>query len=388
VECLKNPSLTGAVAVCGDPEKRHGVVLAKNEEAKKYSVKTGDTVIEAKRKCPSITFVKTSFADYEIYSKKVFAIYERFTDMVEPFGSDECWLDCTNSTALFGNGEQIANILRQTIKKEIGLTISVGVSFNKIFAKLGSDLKKPDATTVITRENFKSKIWKLPASSMLMVGRKTGEKLSKLGINTIGDLAQTDEDFLKSVFGINGVKMRQAAAGENTDEVRKSYIPHQNKSFGHGMTTLKDLTTIKDAETVIGYLAERIALRLSKAGVRGYGISLSIRFSDLTHKSKHTKLSTAIFSSMEITSNSMILLKDIWDLKPLRSLTVSIFDITQQEQLSMFDNESHIKNEKLELALEHIRQKYGRDKIKIANLIETEYIYDKNDAEDFLPFKR
>lgn len=388
VECLKDPSLKGPVAVCGDPKLRHGVVLAKNEEAKKFSIKTGDTVLEALRKCPDLTLVKTSFDDYERYSKIVFSIYERFTDRVEPFGSDECWLDCTGSTSLFGDGETIANTIRQTVRDEVGLTVSVGVSFNKIFAKLGSDIKKPDATTIISRQNFKDIVWPLPASSMLMVGRRTEAKLKKLGIYTIGNLATADEDFLRGVFGVNGVKMRRAAAGEDTEEVRYSYIEHKNKSIGHGMTTLKDVCTLTDAETVICYLAERIAKRLSAAKVRGNGIALGIRFFDLTKISKHTQISPPVFSATEITKTCMKILKEIWNLKPIRSITISVFDLTSNQQLSIFDYENHEKSEKLELALEHIREKHGRDKIKIANLVETDFIYDKNDGEDFLPFKR
>jgi len=388
VECLKNPHLKGPVAVSGDPQKRHGVILAKNEEAKKFSIKTGDTVLEALRKCPSLTLVKTNFEDYDKYSKMVFRIYERFTDKVEPFGADECWLDCTHSTMLFGDGEKIANTIRDTVKKEIGLTLSVGVSFTKTFAKLGSDLKKPDATTVISRQNYKQIAWPLPASNMLMVGKKTEQKLKKLGIFTIGELATADEDFLHSVFGINGVKIKLAALGEDNDEVRKSFIERENKSYGHGMTTLKDVCDIDSAKAVILYLAEKVAKRLSEAGVKGKGISLGIRFNDLTRASKHTKLNTAVFSAVEIAESCFQILPKIWNKKPIRSFTVSVFDVSHNQQISFFDGESHQKNENLELALEKIRKKYGKDKIRIANIVESDFIYDKNDSEDFLPFKR
>ena len=174
VSVLFNPTLKNMpVAVCGNKENRHGIVLAKNELAKSYGVKTAEAIFEAKSKCPDLIIVPPIYEKYEEYSKKVFEIYQRYTDMVEPFGIDECWLDVTGSTVLFGSGEEIANKIRKTVKKELGLTISVGVSFNKVFAKLGSDMKKPDAVTVISRENFKEKVWPLPVSDLLFVGAKT-----------------------------------------------------------------------------------------------------------------------------------------------------------------------------------------------------------------------
>ena len=197
VECRVNPSIADKpVAVAGSPEKRHGVVLAKNEIAKKLGVKTGDTVSEASAKAPGIVFVPPRFDVYDKVSKRMFGICNRYSYCVEPFGPDECWLDCTETVGLFGDGKKIADALRADIKNELGITASAGVSFTKLFAKLGSDMKKPDATTVITRENFREKVWPLAVGDLCGVGGRTEDKLHKLNIYTIGDLARADERVL------------------------------------------------------------------------------------------------------------------------------------------------------------------------------------------------
>lgn len=204
VECLYNPALRGKpVAVGGDVEARHGIILAKNYEAKKYGVQTGEALWQAKQKCPGLTIVPPSFEKYLRFSRLAREIYGCYTDRIESFGLDECWLDLTGSERLFGGGKAVADKLRERIKFELGVTISVGVSHNKIFAKLGSDMKKPDATTVITRENYKDVVWPLPVSDLLFVGPATTRKLARYGIHTIGQLAQAD-----------GRRMAGAAAGQ------------------------------------------------------------------------------------------------------------------------------------------------------------------------------
>ena len=202
VEAAINPELkTVPMAVCGSEENRHGIVLAKNELAKSYGIITTDTVYTARRKCPGLVIVKPHYEEYADYSRRINAIYREYTDIVEPFGIDESWLDVTSSTRLFGNGEQIAECIRQRIKKEIGVTVSIGVSFNKPFAKLGSDYKKPDAITVISRENFKTIVYPLPVGDLLFVGSKTASELNKIGVRTIGELAELEFEFLLSRFG-------------------------------------------------------------------------------------------------------------------------------------------------------------------------------------------
>ncbi|MEG2454505.1 MAG: DNA polymerase IV, partial [Clostridia bacterium] len=272
VECVLNPELQGKpVAVCGDPKKRHGIVLAKSQSAKKFGVKTGDAVWQAIKKCPNLIVVAPHHEEYVRYSEIVFKIYTTITDRVESFGIDECWLDVTESIKMFGSGEKIADMLRERVKKETGLTISVGVSFTKIFAKLGSDYKKPDATTVITRENYKQLVWPLPILELLMIGKSSAERLKKLNINTIGDLAKTDRTLLNRHFGIVADKMIDNASGIEREEVKLYYDNHIPKSVGHGTTTSKDITNVDSAKVVIYALSEMVATRLRKYGLLAGG---------------------------------------------------------------------------------------------------------------------
>ncbi len=216
VECMLDPALKKyPIAVCGSVEERHGIVLAKNYKAKAFDVKTGDAVWQAKQKCKDLVVVPPHYEEYIKYSKLARSVYERYTDQVEPYGMDECWLDISGTESLFGSPEKVANEIRETMKFELGLTISVGVSFNKIFAKLGSDMKKPDAVTVIPKDTFKEKIWGLPAADLLGVGRATQRVLDSYCIRTIGDLANTDPEFLRRRLGKNGVVLWNYANGND-----------------------------------------------------------------------------------------------------------------------------------------------------------------------------
>ena len=220
VECVLNPNIsTLPVAVGGDAIERHGIILAKNYVAKSFGVSTGDTINDAKMKCKNIVIVKPHYMEYQKYSTLAKNIYKKFTDKVETFGMDECWLDVTDSVKLFGSIEEVADKIRYKIKNELGLTISVGASFNKIFAKLGSDMKKPDATTVISRENYKNKVWPLPIEDLMGVGRNTKKILHKYFINTIGDLAKEDCKTLERLFGKNGITLYEYANGLYNDEL-------------------------------------------------------------------------------------------------------------------------------------------------------------------------
>lgn len=394
VECMLKPELKLVpLAVAGDANSRHGIILAKNELAKKLGVTTGETIWQAKLKAPNLVLAEPHFDLYTKYSNLAFEVYTRFTSQVEPFGADECWLDVTNSTMLFGSGEQMANNIRKIIFNELGLTVSVGVSFNKVFAKMGSDLKKPDATSVITRQNFKELLYNMPASELFMVGAKTAEKLYKLNIRTIGDIAASNEAFLNEHFGINGVKMLESARGENRDEVRLSHESRIEKSIGHGLTTRHDINSYADAETLIFYLAERVGARMRKRLMRANGISLDIKNNNLEHISRQKKLLAATYTSTDIAASAIELLHANYDFKiPIRALTVSVFDLVPTDsgnQITMFDNKKALRNESLEKTLDNIKAKYGSSAISRANLlISSDFIYDKSDSEDFLPFKR
>ncbi|MCH5165683.1 MAG: DNA polymerase IV [Clostridiales bacterium] len=379
------------LAVCGNPELRHGVVLAKNEIAKKLGVKTGDVIWQAKQKAPGLIIVPPHFDLYMAYSKQMFKLYNDYTDMVEPFGADECWLDVTGSQKLFGDGITIADKIRERVKKESGLTCSVGVSFNKVFAKLGSDLKKPDATTVIDRNNFKRLIWGLDANEMLSVGRRTYDRLLKLNIKTIGDLARADEQMLKSNFGIIGSKMKAYANGEDNEPVREAVLSREVKSIGHGMTAVRDIENISDARDLIYYLSEKVAVRMRKAGYRGSLVSVGMRDNTLFSIVRQRPLMMPTYSSTEIAECALSVFSDNWNGDPMRTLTVAVSKLEkfdEPRQLSFLtDSVRNDKLEKLDEAIDKITNKYG-NVLHRASLIGKDFIYDKTDAEDFLPFQR
>lgn len=393
VECALNPELRDVpLAVAGNPERRHGVVLAKNAIAKKAGVKTGDVIWEAEAKCPGLKIVPPHFDLYTRYSNRIFELYTRFTSQVEPFGPDECWLDCTGSTRLFGDGEEIAKRILAEVKKETFLTVSVGVSFSKPLAKLCSDAAEPDGYFTATRDDYREKLWKRDVGDLMMVGRKTVPTLNRLNIHTIGDLALADEKLLSSVLGVNGVKLKHAALGDDGEPVREYDKRRKTESVGHGMTAVKDLLDPEDVRAVIYYLSEKIAARMIKYGVKGSGVHVDLRSFELRHASKQMKLSRPTLSSADIADAAFTMAMSLQreHAVPLRTISVSVFDLSPSDgavQLSMFD-EKQVKRESLEKAIDGIKRKYGRDTIKRANLIARDFIYDKDDDEDFLPFKR
>ena len=232
VELLSHPELrTVPMAVCGDPASRHGIILAKNEPAKKYGVQTAETIWQAKKKCPDLVLLPPHHDLYRQYSRQVNAIYDTYTDLVEPFGIDESWLDITHTLHLLGGDAQaVANQLRERIKRELGLTLSVGVSFNKVFAKLGSDYKKPDATTVISRENWRELLWPLPVGAMLYVGGAAQKLLHQYGVDTLGQLAACKPTMLETLMGKMGPQLQACANGQDQDPVRSRYEAEPVKS--------------------------------------------------------------------------------------------------------------------------------------------------------------
>ena len=397
VECMGRPELKDVpVAVCGDPQKRHGIILAKNNIAKKFGVRTAETIRQAQNKCPSLVLVEPHFEKYVNVSNSIFDIYKQYTDKVEPFGIDEGWLDVTSSSRLFGQGAKIADELRERIKKEIGITISVGVSFTKIFAKLGSDMKKPDATTVISKENYRQKIWPLPANEMLMVGRHTYATLLSLGIRTIGDLAGADKKLLERKMGVNGAKIISYARGEEGEDIREYYNGRVHKSIGHSTTMPKDVTSRDECASVITALSDMVAARLRKAGTTASGISVSLRYNDLTQKSRQCLISPSTDSSGAIAQESMSLFDTFYREgkdKPLRGLGVAVFNLSEEGDLiqsNLFDMQAQSgKSDTLAKSIDKIRSKYGFDSIKSATLIKNVCICDDLDGDsDFLPFNR
>lgn len=367
VEILLNPELADKfVAVTGDPSSRRGIVLAKNTAAKLRGVKTGEPIWQAKQKCPQLVCVKPHFEYYVHFSNRVRAIYEEYTDLVESFGMDECWLDVTHSK-LFGTPLEIAEKIRREVREKTGLTISVGISFNKTFAKLGSDLKKPDATTVISKENFQEIVWQLDVSEMLFVGARTKQLLNEMGIYTLGQLANADSQALKLRLGAAGESLKNCASGLDCDPVKSADSKREVKSIGNGTTTLRDMTTYDDAGKVISLLSEMVAARLRDGGFLGGEVHLDVRRNDLSHKTAQMPMHPSC-SAIDISAVACRLLFKVWNCKtdkPLRSLTVTatkLVAFSQGVQASLFDSREE-KRQQLECSLDIIRKKFGFNSI-------------------------
>lgn len=395
VECKLDPTLCGkAVAVCGNPEKRHGIVLAKNELAKKFGVKTGDVIWQAKQKCPDIVIVEPQHEVYMQFSKQLFEIYCSYTDRVEPFGIDECWLDVTNSLKLFGSGQKIADKIRERVKSELGITVSVGVSYNKIFAKLGSDMKKPDATTVLTIDNFKQKVWTLPVGDLLMVGRKTTKKLNEIGIETIGDLAGCNLQLLIQLFGVVGKTYYEYANGTSNEEVRLSYESIAPKSVGNSTTMPKDITEREQVVSVVFALSEMVAIRLRRNGFEAGGIHLGIKTSEFEYYAKQTQLPVPTSNASMICDGAMLIFDNIKGQisTPIRAISVSTFGFGRQNesvQLSMFDDGGQgEKLSRIDNSIDKLRKKYGYNVVQSASILGQPYICRDLEDSEFIPFKK
>ena len=377
VECAYNPALKDVpVAVCGNPENRHGIILAKNEIAKKYGVNTAETIWQAKKKCPKLVLVPPHYNRYQEYSYAVNKIYEQYTDQIEPFGIDESWLDVTGSTKLFGSGEEIANKIREQVKNELGITISVGVSFNKIFAKLGSDYKKPDAVTVISKENYKQIVYPLPITDLLFVGRSCANILNKMYIFNIGELANTNREVLIGKLGKAGGMLYDYANGLDDSKVNSFYEKTPVKSVSKGMTFKKNLQTKSEIITGLTTLAQNVASTLRDKGIKGNCIQVVIKDTNLKSISRQVSLPIPTCLAKDIIDNAMNMIEKSWDLsKPIRMLSVGVSGIIDAnadeltEQYSFFCDDSNCiqtneKQEKLESAIYNIRQKYGNSAVK------------------------
>lgn len=375
IECLYDESLRGkAVAVAGSVEARHGIVLAKSEPAKRCGVKTGDTVWQAQKKCRDLIVVPPHFDRYVKYSELVRGIYRRYTDEIEPFGLDEAWLDVTGSRSLFGNGVQIANDIRTRIREEFGLTVSVGVSFNKVFAKLGSDMKKPDAVTEITRQDFREKIWNLPVADMLGCGRATVQKLKQYGVHTIGQLAACDVRFLTNVFGKGGEVLWRYANGLDAARVCPDGFVPVSKSIGHGATCVRDLQTPREVWLVMLSLSQEIGRRLFAEHLAATAVQISVKNNALFVRQYQHPLPLPTQSAFELAQAAFSLFQSVyrWEL-PVRAVTVraiSLTDAAAPVQTDLFsDFARHTQQEKIDDAVRNIRARYGKGSIFNACLL-------------------
>ena len=380
VELLHHPELRGKpVAVGGDPEARHGIVLIADYTAKRYGVKTGMALWQAKQICPDIIFLPPRMDLYLRFSKMAQEVYAEYTDKREPYGIDESWLDVTDSVSVKGDGYHIAEEISNRMKKELGITVSVGVSFNKIFAKLGSDYKKPDAITTMYKDEFKRKAWPLPVSDLLYVGRATKKKLQSMGIKTIGALAKTDEDLLVRKFGKVGSILWAFANSYDDSPVKLENTSAPIKSVGNSTTTPKDMETDEDVKIVLYILAESVASRLRENGFRCRTVEISIRDKDLYHFSKQVKLKNASNITAEIAEAGYKLYRENYRLpadekekrnglpefyqKPLRSIGIRGTDLVNDyfwEQLDLFTDPQHREKQmKMDEAVDVIRKRFG-----------------------------
>lgn len=387
VECLYNPSLRGkAVAVSGNPEARHGIVLAKNYAAKACGVATGNPLWLAKEKCPDIVFVPPHYDLYMKYSQIAREIYSEYTDQVEPYGLDECWLDVTGSTHLFGDGKAIADKLRERIKFELGVTASVGVSYNKIFAKLGSDMKKPDATTVITSDRFREIVWPLSVNDLLYVGRATHNKLKRYGIQTIGDLALADQNFLKMPLGQNGIMLWMFANGLDTSPVSNIGAKSLIKSIGNSTTAPRDLVTDEDIRITLMVLCESVSARMREYDFVCNTVQLGVRDNELHSYERQGKLYYPNRTAKSLLEKSFELYKRHHASgKPVRSLSVRACNLSlnENEQLSLLPEISDIqKQETLESTVDTIRNRFGHFSIQNGLLLSDRQLSSLNPKED------
>lgn len=369
VELLQHPEWQGRpLAVGGDPEARHGIVLAKEELAKRAGVKTGMALWQARQLCPEILFVPPHMDQYIRFSKMTQEIYAEYTDLWEPFGLDEVWLDVTASEGIKGSGLQIAEEIRSRIKKELGITVSIGISWNKIFAKFGSDYKKPDAITEITRSNYQDIVWSRPVSDLLYVGNATERKLRGAGIRTIGELAQMDSRYLHLLLGKMGYVLHAFANGEDETPVSPEHASAPVKSIGNSTTTPRDLVCDEDAAIIFYLLSELVGERLRRHGFCGYVISISVRDTALHSITIQERQQVPTDQNQKIAETALRLFRREyrWD-RPVRSLGVRVSELvgnTAPYQTSLFASEDlRDKQHRMDLAVDEIRRRFGHQAI-------------------------
>ena len=395
VEMVKDPSLRGKnIAVCGDPEKRHGIILAKSNGAKACGVKTGQTIREALSFCPDLVLLRPDFPSYVKYSGALFKLYTEYTDRVESFGLDECWLDVSGSHTLFGSSERIAEEIRRRAREELGITLSVGISFTKVFAKLGSDYKKPDAQTLISRENYRTIAWDLPVEDILMVGASASKFFSAVGIHTIGDLAKADDKLLSAHIGQTGLTLKKWANGEEDDRVKLYYETHKPESVGNGSTADHDLKTREESAELITALSERVATRLRKHGMYAGGVHLSVKLNTMRSIGKQTQLTYPTASATDLKDSALSLLDLLWREgdQPIRAITVTaiyLIEAGEYVPTTLFEDEGKSeKRTRFEKSIDEIRNKFGFDAITRGSLLKKDDAATDEFDEKAKPFKR
>ncbi len=356
------------MAVCGDPELRHGIILAKNELAKAYHIQTAETIYSAKKKCPDLLLVPAHHEKYIAVCERINAIYDGYTDLVERFSIDESFLDVTGSRHLFGSGRQIADELRHRVREEIGVTISVGVSFNKTFAKMGSDYKKPDATTVISRDNYRELLWPLPIGELLFVGKSGAAVLRDHGILTIGDLAEADPRSLSAFLGKMGLHLQRSARGEDLSPVLPTGYEEQPKSISHNVTFDHDLVDPSEIMAGLTLISDQVGTRLRRKKLFASVVQIQIKDTSLKVTNRQKKLVEYTCSTRLIRDTAVDLLRENWPAgKPIRMLSVGVAGLSLDgaQQLSMFtDTAAADRARRLDDAVDSIRSKFGKEAVR------------------------
>jgi len=370
VEVANNPELKNKpVAVSGNPKTRTGIILTKNEVAKKYGVQTGEVIWQAKLKCPNLVCLPPHHKVYEQYSKKLRAIYEKYTDKVEAFGVDECWLDVTDTLKFFGDKIALADRIRNEVRETLGITISVGISFGKLLAKLGSDLKKPDATTVLDYSNYKKIVYPMPVNSIIGVGRKLTLRFNKLGVFTLGDITRLPDNILKKKFGIIGLDIKQKLLGNDFEPVRNCEDIAPPKSIGNGTTTIKDIYSRQEIKDVVIALCEEVASRLRSQNFNASSLSVTLKTAEFKYFHDTIRLDHPTNSALNLSTFAMQVVDGIWEYNTaVRAIRICSYNLskTTNSQICMFDN---LKNSSLNACLDSLRKKYGYYALAPANLI-------------------
>ena len=375
VECLHHPEIREKpVAVGGDVEQRHGIILAKNQLAKRFHVSTGEAIWQAKQKCPELVVLPPDFPKYLRFSRLAREIYLEYSNQVEPFGLDEAWLDITSAENQKDKGERTAQEIRKRIREELGITVSIGVSYNKIFAKLGSDYKKPDAVTMITKENYRRIAWPLPVSDLLYVGSATRRKLNSFGVHTIGELAQTPVKILRSKFGKIGDILWCFANGMDSSPVADFQNQPTIKSVGNSTTAPRDLESDEDIKIILYVLADSVARRLREQGFKGRTIHISVRDNSLASFTRQKSLGAYTNITREIVDGAMSLFREHyrWG-RPVRSIGISISDLAEDTVCSQtdlfYDETQREKLEQLDCTVDHLKNRFGTFTVQPAILL-------------------
>ncbi len=352
-------------AIAGNPENRRGIILAKSIPAKKYGIITGESLYEAKRKCPELQVFPPDYDLYMSCSEAMYRILLEYSPVVQRYSVDECYLDYTASGLKFGDPVEAAHRIKDRIKNELGYTVNVGVSCNKLLAKMGSELKKPDRVHTLFPDEIEKKMWPLPVEELFMVGRASAARLRRVGICTIGDLAKADVMYLKSLLKSHGVLVWNYANGIDTSPVILNDDICQ-KGVGNSMTLKYDVDSAKEAKMFILSLSERVGMRIRKRGFQARLISIYVKYSNFERYSHRMKLYEAIDSTTEIYKHACMLFDRSWNGKPVRQLGIAVSEFNRRgepEQLSMFGAENREKEKSLDTTIDSIREKYGQNSV-------------------------